>query len=488
MATTSRKWKKFLKGYYSPKIYWWEWATVVAICLITILSVVYQDTISITVWSTNLWDVIIDGKLTDFYKFTTQNIHHVPHDKMGCDLFTIIPLSIWNIPIWIAQRFFGKEIPESGILIAWSKLGLEACNGLVAYLAYKMAMLLTKDKNRSLWASFLTMSFCGGALGIGIAGQTDVFVIVYTALSVYSMMKGQKKRSVLFAAMSVAAKPFFVFAYLPLILLKQKNIFIAALEFILSFSLMGLNRMIGQMFPLYNESMSSGPSVTVLVNLFGVGIDSFYGQASLFLIGLLVIYLISYMTNPKSDQERNEYYLYIVVAVYLLMSVFSKTEFYRFILTMPFLSVLVVLRSSMLRFNLFLSFVFQFFVTMCNALGNWNTVSAYFMRGSVVSLFFQPDDMVNERKAANIRAVVNAIDEKHNFLGFILYLTTAISIAAVILILVLNFPRYKHKFDMERLGIFEKYDHGLLLLNGCSFLPFLLAMYIMYFHYLYRFY
>lgn len=476
---SEKKYKSFLRKYYSPDIMTWEWVLSGIIVLLVILSVSYQDTISITVWSTNLWDVIWEGRLTEFYEYTAQNIHNVPHKVMGCDIFAILPLSVWNIPIWIIQYFFHVEIPSNPFMIAWSKLGLEVASVAIAYMAYKMAFLLTNDRKRSMWAALITISSGVCIMEVGVAGQTDVFVALYGALSVYNMMKGDKRKSIIFAACSVAVKPFFVFAYLPLVLLTEKNILKAAWNCVLSLSVMVFDRIIGQAFSMYSESMEQGPSAQVLFNLFDVGIQSSFGKASLFLLGLMFICFVSYTTKTKSDNERNQYLIYISAAIFMLISVFSHTEFYRNILIMPYFPVLVVMNVSKFRLNLFLSFAYQFFHMLGLSCASGNTLSAYYMHGSVFSLVFKGSDY-SFLKSSNSRNFIIGMD--NYIFSIILTLSSALMVSAVILLLVINFPKFKKKFTVEEQGVFEKFDHGLLMLNAAVFLPFLIFMYYLYFY------
>lgn len=477
MSAKSKTLRSIMRKYYSPDIYVWEWVLVGIISILTIISVAYQDTRSLTVWSINLWDVICEGRPLEFYEYTAENIHNIRHQYMGCDLFAIIPLSVWNIPIWVAQRFFGKDVANNAYLLSWSKLGLEACNVFIAYMGYKIAFLITNDKKRSMWAMLITLGSSACIIGVGIAGQTDVFVVAYGALSVYNMTKGKKMHAILFAALSIAVKPFFIFAFLPMILLIEKNLFYAAFDCVLSLSVMVLNRLIGNLFPLYKESMSQGPSTLVLVNLFGVDIV----KASVFMIGLLVICFISYMAIPKSHKERNEFLVFIVAGVFMLMCSFSKTEFYRSILIMPYFSVLIISNMSRLRLNLMLGFIYQFFHTVIRSTASGNTISAYYMNGSVFTRIFKPSENI-EKMEANFRAIIMSWGSDEQIYNLVTNVSAAVTSVAIVLLLVLNYPRFRREFDLEKEGVFNKFDHGILLLNACVFLPFLMLMYLIYFN------
>lgn len=470
--------EKFLRKYFSPDIYFWEWVVVAAVIFMTIISSAYQDTRSLTVWSVNVWDVIWERRPLEFYEYTAQNLHNIRHQYMGCDLFAIIPLSIWNLPIWIAQRFMGKDVADNAYLLAWSKLGLEACSVFIAYMGYKMAFLVTNDKKRSMWAMLLTLGASSSVIAVGIAGQTDVFVVAYGALCVYNMMKGNQRYAVLFAALSIAVKPFFIFAFLPLVLLVEKNIFRAALNCGLSLSIMVLNRLIGNLFPLYKESMNQGPSILVLTNLFGVEI----AKMSIFMIGLLVLCFLSYMATVKSDKERYVFCIYIAAGVFMLMSAFSKTEFYRSVLIMPYFSVLIISDMDRLRLNMMIGFLYQLFHTIIRSTASGNTISAYYMQGSVFSRIFAPSESAKQAEA-NTRAIILSVGENEQFYNLVTNVSAAVVAVSIVLLLILNYPRFKHKFDIEESGCFAKFDHGILMLNALVFLPFLMLMYLIYFMY-----
>ncbi len=63
-----------------------------------------------------------------------------------------------------------------------------------------------------------------------------------------------------------------------------------------------------------------------------------------------------------------------------------------------------------------------------------------------------------------------------------IHLTAAVVTVAIFSLLVINYPRFKHEFDLEKKGVFKKFDHGLLLLNLIVYVPFLMMMYGLYFY------
>ena len=112
----------FLEKYRSDRVLLGEWIMLGATVLFMFVAISFVDMHSLTIWSTNVLDVTFDGNIRNLYEFTAKNLHNVQHQYLGSELFSVLPLSIWNIPIWIAQRFFGKDIMHSAVLMAWSKL------------------------------------------------------------------------------------------------------------------------------------------------------------------------------------------------------------------------------------------------------------------------------------------------------------------------------------------------------------------------------
>ncbi len=476
MASNSRNQKLFLKKYYSSKIYLWEWLAVAAVVLLTMLSFSHIDIKTVTIWSTNLWDVIAEGKPFSFYEYTAKNEHLVAPQYMGLDIFAILPLWLWNLPIWIIQHTTGKDIAYSAGLLAWSKLGLELCNLVLAFLAYKMSFLITKDKERSAWASIMTVGSSACLICVGVVGQIDVFAAVYAALCVYFMMKGKRKLSILFAALSIAVKPLFAFAFLPILLLVEKNLLIALLQYIISFSLLGLDHLIGRFLPLYKESVAANPPFKLFYDLFNVGIEAPYGKSSLFVFGVLAFCFIFCFTKPESDDERNKFLIYIPAGVFMMMCSLGKADYYSGIMIMPYLPVLIVINTHLFRLDLVLMFCYQFFHSMEIFAGVKESLSGRYTVDSFLEKFIKPREF-SQHKDNTFRDFVLGMDPNGYISKFLINACSGAVIVAIVLILVLNYPRFKHKFDMGEKAEFEKYDHGLLMINSLVFLPFLLVLF-----------
>lgn len=73
-------------AYRSEKIWKLEWFGVGAILVFMLCTFTYVDLKSLTIWSTNVWDVLFHGRFQDFYAYSALNLHDVPHQFMGGDM------------------------------------------------------------------------------------------------------------------------------------------------------------------------------------------------------------------------------------------------------------------------------------------------------------------------------------------------------------------------------------------------------------------
>ena len=128
----------FLNSYRSDRVLVFEWVLAAVTAVFVILTSAYVDMRSLTIWSTNVWDVTLDSNIRHLYEYTAQNVHHIQHAKMGSELFSVLPWSVWNLPIWAVQRFGGVSIATSPFMLMYSKLFTVALSLVIMHYAKKM--------------------------------------------------------------------------------------------------------------------------------------------------------------------------------------------------------------------------------------------------------------------------------------------------------------------------------------------------------------
>ena len=104
----------FLEKYRSDKVLLGEWILTIVTAVFIFVSIAYVDMRSLTVWSTNVWDVTFDSNIRHLYEYTAKNIYGLRHVYLGSELVSVLPWSVWNLPIWAIFTFPSPaQPPES---------------------------------------------------------------------------------------------------------------------------------------------------------------------------------------------------------------------------------------------------------------------------------------------------------------------------------------------------------------------------------------
>lgn len=456
---------KFLNFYNYEKPLKFEYIIAILIALVMLFLYAYNDLKSLTIWSTNMLDVLFEMDISNYFAYTAENIYNAPHQYVSGTLYNFIPWAVWNIPIWIIQRFVGIPILTTPLLLVWSKLFLVACLGVTLYYAYKIVMLLTNDKSKSIWCVFLSGTFFYTYVGVFYAGQTCIQICLFGTLAIYMLLKQKDNLFLLFSALAVSTKYFFLFPFIAIILLLEKDVFKIIKKLflvilpILIFSLLCHN------MPMYAESSNANPFFVMLSGLINSSIPIMNGnKLSLFIFSQIIIYFVAYITVPKDEKEKNHYIIYFTVASILTLFMFTNFQFYRMILVIPFVYILFSLNPKSFKLNIILDTV------MC-------VFSAIMMTFSDITYFFSTEhsmpngilgQILNLEQISNItigRLITSATGR-----SMILSISSTVSLAAMIIILVINNP----KFKLKNMYYNEKMDRWLIWIRLLLIVPYIL--------------
>lgn len=347
----------FLESYRSDRVLIFEWVLAAVTAIFIILTSAYVDMRSLTIWSTNVWDVTLDSNIRHLYEYTAQNVNQIQHAKMGSELFSVLPWSVWNLPIWAIQRFGGIPIATSPWMLMYSKMFTVVLALVILRYTKKITMLLTNDPVKAQWAMFLSASSSFQLLATCYAGQNDILMMAPSVIGIYHLLRGKEKTFLAWSAVAIAIKPFFAVPFLAVLLLYEKNIFKAALKALISVSGMFVQKLLFMGAPMYKECISDGPSKMMLEQMFPANINTAYGGISFFAIALVLIYFYCYSLDfshdniKKGDKYFAEFVIYTVTMTYTANLILSPVTFYRMAVLIPFLYITIVLNSRMRFYN-----------------------------------------------------------------------------------------------------------------------------------------
>lgn len=403
----------------------------------------YIDLKSLTAWSLNLWDCLFDGKLYHYYEYCAENIYNLDSAYMGSNYLALLPWAVWNLPIWILQRFFGIAAVGHAWTLLYSKIFVAAVYMFTVFYAYKIMIIMGKGPEERVGAVYLAFSFPFAMTAVYFAGQTDIISICLFVIAVYKLLDGKRKYFILFAALSVGAKPYILIAVAAVVLLTQKNVWKVIRDIVITISPMFLFHLFYLKAPMYKESMSLGPGGGQLEAVLGMSVGSPSGiSISLFLVCLICLYFLIYI---HQWDKKAEGVIYAVVLPFLLFFMFTEYKHYRVIYLLPFLYILFMLNKDRLFYNLLaecavnIGIAVKFYVTNGGFFSNWYVFD--FVRK------FIPKTGPGWLK--NLHAI------KENVMSYdtpIYVIASSVVFAAFVLLLFINSPRFKPALKEEEWG------------------------------------
>ncbi|MBU9725274.1 hypothetical protein [Diplocloster modestus] len=422
-----------------------EWVIAGIIGGLILITYTYADGVSWTIWSTNLLDVIFDGKPLDYYAYCRENLFGAMHKDMGTSVFSVLPWAVWNIPIWILQRFFGFRIVENSLMLIWSKLFLVAALLVTAYFMYQIVLLMTGNRYRSWLAALLMVSAVHIYIAVCFAGQNDVVICMFGVMAVYFLLKKRYGLFMLLSSFAIATKPFFIFTYIGLVLFIEKRVDKIIYRVLGGFWLTILFSLIYHNAPLYQKSIKGaikyGDEIGKILSK-----DISFGpvvNTSIFILILCLVYFFAYVVKTKGDEQWRQYVIYIAMATQFVFFGFTEYFYYRLILLYPFLLCVILTNKKYLRLNMILEVLLSASAVLVHLNTNGFMGPSYVARGFLAN--FLPGINTGKLHYVNLNQIMWSVK------NYALYskIFNAVFIACLILLLVINFPGFKKDLGKE---------------------------------------
>lgn len=432
--------KKAIKDLFNENIY-----IKISLMLSTVIffvvfvSYYYTDLISLTVWSTNIWDTIADtGNFRNFYLYSAQNYYGIQHQMVGSDFLIYVPWAIWNIPIWAIQRFGHVAIVNNPLLLFYSKLFLFVVLLLLLKCAYKICLALNNQESGKDGMVFL-ISSAFVMFSIAYAGQNDILVIFVFVYALYNLIINKKRKFIIFAALAIALKPFIFLAFLAVILVIEKRIWRILLYIIESVSILILEKLIFLGAPFYKESLEYGPSKVSFLNMFLAQINFEPRNISVFILSLVVIYFMAYLSENQDNDSSQSIGIgsgyscvYYSMAILMSYSALVYDAFYRPVYFIVFFSMVAAINKRYKRMNIILMNIYSLSFIVMSLIYDFFFFTPLFRLGVYEERFFSPIYMRLEQILSYDDSIVGNI-------------CNTICIASIIILSVINHPKFKYK-------------------------------------------
>lgn len=447
--------------YLIPAVLWGIWLILYS----------YIDTNSLTIWSTTLLDSLVDGRIYEFYEVVHENAHGLYHEYCGFNFIALIPWAIWNVPIWAIQRFAHIEILNHTWMLLYSKLFLLALVAVVVVYADKIVAHFEKREDYRKWNTYLILTYPFVFIGVILAGQSDIVAIALAVIAVYELLQDKQGRFLVLMSLSIAAKPFFIFAYIAVILMIEKHLLKAVLKIAAGGVVLLGFHLIYYQAPGYLESLSAGTGNAIIEFAIKSSISANNGyQASSFMILLVVIYFAAYLIRYDKTQEKQKYIIYMMVAPMGAYFCFATYEFYRMIYLAPFMMILMTIHRPIYRLNLILENVISIVGTMLMMAFSYFFAAVEFINPNVMNTL----GLAREVSECHYDSLFMLFRYKVAEIDTYLNIGAAVFVAAFGIFLVINIPAV-----MKRLPAQEQHHERWLYWLNTAVLYGLMALLMM---------
>ena len=478
---------KTICSYYKNKdtrIYAIAATGFVVITLLFFYAFIYNDILETSRCGVNLWHDLVEGKLRYFYARRTDMpaIAYRRSVIASYEFPIYIVFAIWNFPLFLLEKFAGIDIFSSVLCLMWAKTILLVFVFLLCIEIVKICKKLGMSRETIgivvmlfVTANFLTTS-------VVMMSSYEVISLYFSLIAINKYMDGNGKGFLLYFTIAIAMKYFALFIFIPLLLLKEKNIFKIGGSVIVSLLPVVICRLLipmGISYPdissavqdisasltsimLASASSSSAIAESISANAsHGMGIGNlgflyalkYYleigmGRMYYSVFAFVTLYVICYAVKVEKQEELNKWVIYICALSYGLLFTTFFTHAYWIVLLVPFLAILIGQNSKYLYINMLLEMALS-----------WGMIMAQMVRfswlyGSAIAECMYIPKIVGELTPETYEqfTIGNIIQnlgmDFDNILNGVIGLGMGIYVSCLVLFFVLNFPKANWKFKV----------------------------------------
>lgn len=322
-------------GITEKPLYAWDYLLFLLIAVICFLSFQQSDLMHTAGCSYGY----LNGHILDFYDY--------------CDLYDLHPsympsmylmFAIWNIPM----RLFGiVTYPTENLAvlpIMWAKLLPCLLYLMSGFVIYKICMEIGMGSKKSKICTFASLSMPIGFFSQFVFGQYDIFMLFCMLLGVYFYLKNKDFYFILWFGIAITFKYSSLLVFIPLLLLKTKNVWkiagscgLAAVPYVVEYLLYRGS----ETFSNYAFGIgSSGDNPTSYIEnasyFTGFQLSQVQYSVSLTILVFGIICALAYFTRVKDKKSLVSWSLYLSGLVFFVLFGLAKWHPQWLLLAVPF--------------------------------------------------------------------------------------------------------------------------------------------------------
>lgn len=340
--------------------------------LLAFISYIYQDAVATQRHGIEVWNVLWQGKMLDYYSHCYQNTSCAA----AYDITIYILFGIWNFPVWIFEKITGINSQNISFFLIYGK-GLVVITWLGCFkITGEIYHRIIKSEVNNIMYSpgvFFAISPLVTVYSI-YTGNYDILSLFFILLGIYMLFENNIKCFILSFAISISIKYFALWIFILLIIMYEKKV-----HKILEYTFMGVSISIAEKLIFRNDmilKMAGGDSLIYSNALSGVihaGESNIFGlgQVSICLVLYIFLCIYCYLEIPENSSEFRYKCIYVCMCAWSIFFMFFQYNSYWIILMIPFMTGLVFSDRDRFAINLILEIVFTVGIYISMNIRQW---------------------------------------------------------------------------------------------------------------------
>lgn len=245
----------------------------------------------------------LNGHFLDFYEYNKKIFgvnNYLPT--------TYIIFAIWNIPLRLFRIIAEPTMNVTVFVRMWYKLGTAVFYFASAYLIYKICLYKKVSVRNSVLAAFIFISNPIAVYSEFIFGQYDIFTVFFMLLGYYYYVQNKNTKFILSFAVALTCKYFSLLIFVPLLLLREKNVWKIIRGMCGVVSIFVLETLIYIPSTAFRDGVF-GFSATGYV--FNLSLDNGFTKTSIVMVAWVLLCAYAYFKECKDELEEFQWGIYL---------------------------------------------------------------------------------------------------------------------------------------------------------------------------------
>lgn len=319
---------------------------VFVLLLISSMSFWYADTNSNVRHSINIWKTLFEGRFFEFYSYNIVSAQMGETWHMaGYEVPLYCIMALWNFPLYIIEKIIGKNILNYFAAKVYAKLFFILLTFVVGRLTEKIAIACGLDEQKSEKSFYLFISNAAVFSAICVCGQIDIIGLTFILLAFLAYLKNEKIKFYILFAIAFECKFFALFVFIPLILLREKNILKILAKVGFPIIVMYVINLPFRIIDPDGVSIKSIFSDVVIKEILEMKLGFMGEQLPYIFILFGGVCILAYLTQIDNSKDNGLKYIYFAfLGLASTLTLFSSP--YRMIYLIPFFVILFVSKEQ----------------------------------------------------------------------------------------------------------------------------------------------